>query len=178
MLVTVASAQPTRSLITDGDFGPITLSIDYEQRRGDLRRATLSITSSSKENPLPQIEQVVVLSRTGQWIMFETFLDREPSSGLVAEGVAPAPEAILMILMKPKDGAWQGWRLENTRDYANMEVSYFTQQGERARSAPCPPRTCFADVVDAFNQAESTASSFRLGLDMRTGRVDHEDQID
>ena len=166
LLPAAASAQPdtARPLVVDGDFGPVTLTLDYEQRRGDLRRATLSILPALQDAPMRQPEQVAVLSRTGQWIMFETFLSSGHTTGFQAEGVAPAPESIVMILIKPQRGPWRGWKVEEGESYTEVEWTYVNQRGREVRSAPCAPRACFANVVDAFNQAESTASSFRVKI--------------
>lgn len=170
LVTTAASAQPDTArnpLIVDGDFGPATLAIDYEQRRGDLRRATLTLAPTSEDaKPIPHgaIEQIGVLSKGNGWIIIQSFLSSGHTTSIQAQAMLPAPTDISMILIKPRRGPWYGWKIEEGEGYTEVEWTYFNQRGREVRSAPCEPNACFGNVTDAFNQAESTASSFRVEI--------------
>ncbi|GAB5534637.1 MAG: hypothetical protein Rubg2KO_08860 [Rubricoccaceae bacterium] len=170
LIATVASAQTdrARSNLIDGDFGPATMVIEYQDGTDLFRPATLTLApASDKAKPIPRgaIDQIGILSKGNGWIIIQSFLSSGNSTAVKAEAMLPAPDDISMILIKPQRGPWRGWKVEQgSEGYTEVEWTYFNQRGREVRSAPCAPRACFRDVTDAFNQAESTASSFRVEI--------------
>ena len=167
-LTATASAQPDRPLVIDGDFGPATLVIEYQDGDDLFLRSTLSLSlNSGKPIPRGAIHQIAILSKGGQWITLDSFLSSGHTTGsnvLQTEARLPPPKTLSLILLKPRRGPWQGWKVERDDGYTETEWTYYDGAGNHVRSAPCEPRACFNDVVDAFNQAESTASSFQVEI--------------
>ncbi|MEO0560327.1 MAG: hypothetical protein AAF170_19335 [Bacteroidota bacterium] len=182
LFAAAATAQPDRTRTSAGDRSGATMVIEYQDGTDLFRPAELTLTREDDQPLRPRaIEQIGILSKDMSWILLESFLSS--GYGIQAQAMLPAPDAISMILIKPRRGPWHGWKVEEGEAGWkveegeagwkveegeagwNVEWTYFNQRGQKVEAAPCAPRACFENVVDAFNQAESTASSFRVEID-------------
>lgn len=155
---------PTSHIKKDGDFGPIVISIDYDETQGDLRDGTLAIAPASKGAPELQpdeIRRVSVLSADGRWTVVDDL--RWADGRLDARGTFVPPGDVAAVLLHPPTGGPFGWQFEKGLDLRAMTWTHLDAWGREVRSAPCEPGTCFETLYEAFDQAERTASSFRSG---------------
>lgn len=152
----------------DGDVGPFVAEIEYGEPSGALRHAALTLTPTAADGTPPwngDVASVVVVSDKGTWHVVDRLLSSGHQTGVVrAEALLPAPEAVVLLLLRSTRDPWRGWRLRDAEGYANQEVSYVDQRGRPLRSGPCAPDDCLAHVEDAGDRVGVTASSLRLAV--------------
>ena len=167
-----AQAMDRSGLLVDGDFGPVVAEITYGEPSGELRRAVLSFTPTSRGGAPPwngEVDRAVVVTDEGVWHVVDRLLSSEHQTGVVqAEALLPAPESVVLILLHSTRDPWRGWLVRDAEGYANQEVSYVDQRGRTLRTGPCDPERCLSDVADARGRTEATATSLRLAVGGRT----------
>lgn len=120
-----------------------TITVEYQQTRGDTRRASLKIAPREDGvRPLwrGKLDRISVLTTKGRWIIIESFLSSGHTTGHHAEanvmftspGDVPA-----VIILHPEQGAPIGWKVEEGESYTEVEWTYFNQRGQRV-PAPSP----------------------------------------
>ncbi|MEM1054580.1 MAG: hypothetical protein AAGI52_03560 [Bacteroidota bacterium] len=123
-----------------------TLTIEYQQTRGDLRQASLSVVLSSESHEPGwhrKLKNLSVLTTTGQWILIESFRARD--GGLEARAMLPPPNQISSILMIGELGTGAGWKVEEGEmGYTEIEWTYLNQRGQETE----PPRATNSDDDD------------------------------
>lgn len=166
-----------------------TLTLTYQQRSGALRQATLKIGPKSDEvAPLwrGSLQSISVLTKSGRWIIIESFLNSSHSSGHSAEArvMLPAPRDIAAFIVRPQRGPTFGWKVEEGESFVfhNITWDFVNQRGQeiespRARDGeddcgPVPagcevfnPWTCECDIglKDPWGKAME-GSSFRVEI--------------
>ncbi|MEL6614429.1 MAG: hypothetical protein AAFQ43_01750 [Bacteroidota bacterium] len=109
-----------------------TLILDYQQTRGDMRRAMLTIAPKEDgARPLwrGKLRAISVLTTKGQWILIDRF--QESRTITEARVLLPDPQTVSAILLHPERGGMFGWKVEEGEPgYTEIEWTYFTQDGE------------------------------------------------
>ena len=159
-----------------------TVTIEYAEDRGDLRAATLTIAPLREGIRPPwqgELDAITVLSKSGQWIYVDRLLSYGHSTGVKAEVMLPAPDAILMVGVHTREGGWIGWQLVEDAYVVTQDLqdwTYYDGSGNRVQpEGGCStdgcrlvdPWTCecfdsIRDPYESYNQSETLASSFTI----------------